>query len=470
MAQMHVRQREADFGMMQGQAQQHSSIQPDDRAAPRSIELLRWLRLAGPGRSSARRCLLAVVMVGCVAWLGWNAYGWHHWISANRSLSAGHNKQAANHLTAALRVWPKDAGVHLLAARVSWLNEDFEGAEHHLALCQNDPAAADAAQLERVLVRAAKGDVDAVEGFCYALLEEKHPQTPMVLRALAIGNLPLLRLGETARMLDRWLELEPDHPQAIYLYARVHQQTGNNLDALKFFRRAIELDPSRNDARLALASLHLDLGQAQEALPLLQEACRREPSNTGAKSRLAQGLAMLGRTEEAAVLLDEVLTLRPSLASALLERGKIALRDERLAEAEDYLQQACQSEPNNRAAHYQLLQCLKQGGKTSEARATQERLSQIDDDSKRINDIITVELPQGRLNPELHAELGELLLNAGAVDDGLRWINRALQLAPRLPRAHRALARHYQSLGQARLAQQHLSMIDPADAESQTPQ
>jgi tetratricopeptide (TPR) repeat protein len=475
---MQVREPDADIKI--DPAQRETTAQPSDRNSSRSLfsaplaalgAPLCWLRLAGPNRSPLRRGAVAVLVLGIAAWIaGWNGYAWYHRALGTRSLEAGESQIALKHFQSALRVWPDDAATQLLAARAAWRVQQVDLAEAYLKKCQSTSSLAEHAQFERLLLRASKGEIDAVGGVCQAMLVQQHPEAPLILEALALGNLMQLRLAQSAQALDRWLEIEPDNPQAIYLDARVHQQTGNNEDALAFFRRTVELDPERNDARLQLASLHLDLGQAQEAVPYLEEARRREPDNIAVQARLAQGLALLARTKEAAVLLDKVLLLRPHLGIALVERGKIALRDGDLEHAEQCLQQACTSEPGNRAAHYQLLQCLKQAGKTSEARAVQERLSQIDENSKRINDIITVELPRQRLDPDLHAELGELLLKAGAVDDGLRWLNRALQMDPRLSRAHRALAAHYDSLGQASLAQQHLALIDPVDAEPPVPQ
>jgi tetratricopeptide (TPR) repeat protein len=315
------------------------------------------------------------------------------------------------------------------------------------------------------LLRASRGETDAVGRFCQALIEQDHPDTPLILEALAQGEMALLRFADANRHLDQWLALAPDRAHAIFLKGRLQYQAGNGQEALVLLRRAVELDPERDDASLLLAGLYLDLGQAQEALPHLEAVCRRQPQNDYAKARLAQGLVLLGRQEEAVPILDDVLRQRPDLVIALLERGKLALRAGDLDRAEDWLQKACKRDPGNRAAHYQLLQCRKQLGKASEVRTVQQQLDQIDQDATRLREIMTVHLPQRRHDPDLHAELGELYLNAGLVAEGISWLNRALQGAPRHARAHQALARHYQSLGQAVQAQQHRTLgglPDPA--------
>jgi ribulose-5-phosphate 4-epimerase/fuculose-1-phosphate aldolase len=72
-----------------------------------------------------------------------------------------------------------------------------------------------------------------------------------------------------------------------------------------------------------------------------------------------------------------------------------------------WLEQACKREVGNRAAHYQLLQCLKRSGnsKVKEVRAIQERLDQIDEATTRMHEIVTVELPAG-------TQVGQALLCA----------------------------------------------------------
>jgi predicted Zn-dependent protease len=177
----------------------------------------------------------------------------------------------------------------------------------------------------------------------------------------------------------------------------------------------------------------------------------------------------LGRPEEATQLLDDVLQRNPDMPLALLERAKLALREGQLEQAEPWLARACERDRGDRAAHYQYLQCLNQLGKTKEARSVQTRMDKIDLDATRMREIVTSELPERPFDPELQAELGELLLNVGVDKDGYTWLDRALKVDPRNDRAHRALADYYDSLGQRSLADQHRAMVEPA-AESRTSQ
>src|SRR5687768_2924584 len=81
---------------------------------------LRSLRLTGPQRSLFRRTLLAVFIFLVAGWsVGWQAYGWYHWLAGNRSLSGDHCHEALAHYQAALSAWPSDAPTELAAARAA---------------------------------------------------------------------------------------------------------------------------------------------------------------------------------------------------------------------------------------------------------------------------------------------------------------------------------------------------------------
>jgi Tfp pilus assembly protein PilF len=55
----------------------------------------------------------------------------------------------------------------------------------------------------------------------------------------------------------------------------------------------------------------------------------------------------------------------------------------------------------------------------------------------------------------LQCELGVILLRNGFVEQGLRWLNRAVQQDAPCPAAHQALADYYQRIGNAEQAELH---------------
>jgi tetratricopeptide (TPR) repeat protein len=409
------------------------------------------------------RVALALLVLGAGVWfLSWRVFGWHHLSEAKRALQRDHFREALDHLQASLRIWPDDPQVLFLAARAARRVGNLELADQMLKLCEGSPTVAEDAPLERALLRATRGEVDEVGGYCQSLLEQGHPEAPLIREALAQGFSVTMRLPEASFYLDQWLEEAPEHPQALYQKGRLELQSANQQEAAGFLRRVVALDPERDDARLLLAGVLLELSQAQEALTHLETLARRLPGNPLVQVRLAQCLDLLGRQQESVELLDDVLRRQPHLAAALVGRGKLALRAGDFEKAERYLQEACVREPADVVAKYQLFLCLKQRGKANEAKAVLEERNRLEKDLARLHDIAAGEMSQRPRDPALHAEVGAILLRLGTPDQGVRWLEGALRLAPHNAAAHRALAQHYQSIGQFGRAERHRALAgDP---------
>ena len=84
------------------------------------------------------------------------------------------------------------------------------------------------------------------------------------------------------------------------------------------------------------------------------------------------------------------------------------------------------------------------------------RIQQIEDDLKRIHELATVQLERWPHDPDLMYEFGVILLRAGAEEQGLAWLDRALlESNDRHAPTHKALADYYKKKGNSRLAAQH---------------
>jgi len=91
----------------------------------------------------------------------------------------------------------------------------------------------------------------------------------------AVPNpLNLLRVN---RELDRTLELNPNHADALAarggLYRQLPWMLGGNLDkAVEYLSRSLQLDPNSPTVLIELAQTYRDKGQPDRAVPILQEA------------------------------------------------------------------------------------------------------------------------------------------------------------------------------------------------------
>jgi tetratricopeptide (TPR) repeat protein len=412
--------------------------------------------------------VLAATVFGVLAWIvSWRANGWYHLRAARAALGVDHCRAALEHLHASLRVWPEDAEVLFLTARAARRVGELDLAGYYLSQCESSPALKARVPLEQAMLRAMRGEVDAVAPYCVAELKNDHADSALIVEALVEGYMAVLRFPEAAGLLQSWLEKAPNHPQALFLKGRMELQSTNAQEALTHFRRVVDLDGDRDDARLFLAGLCLELGQAREALPHLELLRHRLPANIVIQARLGRCLVLLGRHEEAEAMLDAVLAQDPNMATALLERGKLALSGGQLDDAAELLQKACDRDRGNRVAFYQLWLCRTRQKKTAEARPLQERMNELDRDTTRLHQIASGELSRRPRDPALHTEVGEIFLRIGAVDPGVRWLTAALRIDPEHAPAHRALAKHYDATGRRRLAEEHRALA--GDAGPATP-
>lgn len=410
-----------------------------------------------PGRTVGVAALLGLIGVG-VYLAGRQVWASAQLRAGRAALERHHYAEARRRLEACLRVRPDAPEVLLLSARAARRTQDFETADRRLDAYLRLRGEDDDLTVERALVRAERGEVDAVEPFCRALVARNHPATPLALEALTAGYLRSYRLEDAELSLKFWAERLPDDVQALLFRGTIFELRLNPQEALCTYRRAVELDPEFDDARARLAVNLLELVQASEALPHLEYLVSRRPDNPAYRVELARCQAQLGAHDKALELLDEVLARRPDHGPALAERGIQTLQGGRAADAEPFLRRACALMPADYQLHYQWLQCLARLGRAGELRAVQDRLKAIEDDIKRLKDIVTLHMQRAPHNPDLHYELGMIAMRAGNLRDGLRWFESALRHDPVHAPSHQALAGYYQRVGQLGRAARHLEV------------
>ncbi len=408
---------------------------------------------------SPRRLLIASVLLGLFSGTALLAYlhlaAWHHLRAARLALQHYHTRQAIRHLQICLKTWPADADALFLAARISRRIDNYVEAEIALNKYEAQRGCDEAAELERVLLRAARGDVDRSAGFCKHWIDQGHPDAPFIFEAMVHGYLHAYRLPEARRLLQRWRQAQPDNPQTFFVEGELHDSEGMASEAAACYQQVLHIDPQHEEARLKLTAALLEQRAFTEAIPHLEYLRQHQPDNLQVLVRLATCYAFLEQAEEAVRLLEDVLARKPDFAPALAERGKIALDREEYAAAENWLREAITRNPSDRSAHYNLVQCLRHLGKEVEAQEQEQKLHRLESDLKRLGEIATRDMSQAPHKAALHYELGALFLRNGLVESGLQWLNSAIQLDAQYAPAHQTLAEYYQQIGYSELAEQH---------------
>ena len=370
---------------------------------------------------------------------------WQHYRAARTELQRYHNPQAFRYLQACLRVWRDDPDVKFLAARVARRAGRYDEANQLLENYQRTRGLDDALTFERLLLTAERSGDDGTMGLCRRHIEQGHPDTPLLYEALTRGYLRQYRLAEARGCLGRWLEAQPDNPEALCLQGQLYLDYEQvRSAAVETYRRAVEVDPDHEEARLGLAVALLESRQYAEAAEQLEEVRRRQPDNLRVRVGLAECRDMLGGREEAERQVREVLAERPDYPQALALLGRLQMEAGQFTEAEASLRRALAGNPADVRARHNFSQCLRHNGKEEEARAQGKVLQRREDDLKRFHEIVTRELARAPHDAALHCTLGELLLRSGYRAEGLRWLESALREDPQYEPARKALAEYGQ--------------------------
>lgn len=401
---------------------------------------------------------VAVLLGGVLAFAG--GWAWVEWNlrQARRAVAAGHNLEAVHYLERCRSLDRDHPKVLLLSARVARRTGSMDLAQDQLDRYWAKRGDDDDLVLERLLLRASRGEVDELTPVFLKRIDAGDPAAELLLEALVIGCLQQFRLGEAAGFLKLWQRRHPDGVAAVWLEGRLHDQNDKPGDALACYRQVLEDDPAHDEARLRLAEGLVQLSQGEEALGHLDYLRHRIGYHPEVEVLRARSLLLLGRTDEAGGVLDDLLKRDPDHPTALAERGVLARRagDGELAEA--MLRKAVVRDAGNAHTRFQLFQTLVYNKKPEEARQEEARFKQLEDDLKRMRALINSQMKQTPTDPEVYYEVAMIALRSGLPRETLRWLQAGLRVDPDHLPTHRALATWYQKMGNPVLSARHRSL------------
>jgi tetratricopeptide (TPR) repeat protein len=428
----------------------------------------RTLRLlARPFRLAARRPLLtaAVLAVAAVGLLfaGWR-YAVHEWQQAEADVREERFQEARRRLDVCLRVWPQSTDVHLLAARTARRTGDLAAAEGHLNRClELNAGATDRVQVEFLLLRVQAGEVDELATPLFDLVARGHPDSREILDTIARAYSHRMRYRLTYACLTRWIEVEPDYAKPYYWRGWVQERLNNQKGATVDYHKAIEIDPDLVPARLRIAEMLLEDKQAPEAEPHLAILMRLAPDDPQVRSRLGICRFLQGDAAEARRLLEGSLPQLGNDAAVLVTLANIDIQEERAADAERRLRDVLRFDASDTEALFVLAAALQMQGKSAEAEAAlaeHTRKRQVVD---RINDLLKEKADGPNATAADYVEIGTLFLSIGRERLGVYWLERATEKDPACQPAHRALADHYETKGDAAATAFHRRQVRGPD-------
>jgi tetratricopeptide (TPR) repeat protein len=382
-----------------------------------------------------------VILVGYLALLGCiRLWAESQWRAAEEAWREDRVEDARRCVQRSLAIWPWNAAAHLLAARVERLSGAYRKAEHHLKELKELQGMTAEIQLEWVLLRAQGGELDSLEANLHHCLAENHPQSSVILEALARCYIRELRHRSAHHCLRQWLAREPDNLRALYWRGWVREKLDFKEGAFQDYRSILERIPGRWQIRLRLAQMYLEDARVREAgedLKLLEDM---SPRPRALALALGQLRFMQGRMQEARDLFDEYLAQDATHAGALTYRAKLA---DCPIEAESWFRRALKADPAFLDARFGLFTSLnQQSNREKEAAMEWQRCQDYQAKFRRLRSLLA-DLERSP-SADLLAEAGEIMLKNGNESLGRQFLVKALRSHGGDPGSHRILARYFE--------------------------
>ena len=199
------------------------------------------------------------------------------------------------------------------------------------------------------------------------------PNNPAVLTKLAVECMQIGELERARVVSKRLYDLEPENPDAQYVYGRILQETQRFQEILDpLARKMVAARPNDPHALFLLGMVDYDQGNEEESRKEFNRSLELEPKNNDARYYLAMLDERQGNFDAARKGLEQVVNADSNHAGAQQELGVIRLRQGDIAGARTALEIAQKLRPDVPQTHYQLGLAYARLGMTEEAKTQTE--------------------------------------------------------------------------------------------------
>lgn len=357
---------------------------------------------------------------------------------------------ARERLSVAVQLRSRKPELWLLSAQAARRDGDLEAAKNHLAKYETlaGPSTPDGV-LESSLLHAQQGEIERDVYTLMGKVDAGHPATEQILESLAVGSVHIYEFDRAGFWVHHLLSRFPQNPVGRLIRAQMDDVLGKRDRAAAGCRELLHDHPNNWKARILLAGLLYRAQQYSEAADHYAELHGRRPNELSPILGLIRCRERLGRFDDTRPLIELLDRDFSSNSDAMLECGRFAAAENRVVDAEMFLRKAVALAPNDHEIHYQLGLVLERSGKPAEAREHLELFKRIEADLTRLDGLLKDVVKNPR-DPEPRREAGLICLRNGQVNEGLRWLLGAVEIAPADKATHRALADFF--LGQGDLA------------------
>ncbi len=273
------------------------------------------------------------------------------------------------------------------------------------------------------------------------------------------------RHDQAAALYRRALEIDPDEPTALYLYALFNFEAGQTQAALTLLTKVVELRPDHAQARFTLANLLHWRGDYAAAAAGYKTVLALQPEHLAAHIGLAKALRDEGELDEAAAACRAALDLDPDSAEAREAYGGVMAAQGRTGPAIDAYRAAIALQPGLASAQIGLALALLGEDQPREALDAADAALAVDrtladgwfargsalKGLRRLEDAATALEQAVALDPGQaisHLRLGNVYGELEKGEEAIKALREAISLDPTLAEAHASLGSLYLLTGQ----------------------
>lgn len=354
------------------------------------------------------------------------------------------------------------AEAHFLLARAYRRLEDFDAARAHLKRAHDLGWDTEKLEREQWIALAQTGQFSRMRRHFPELFVNAGADGPEISNGFVLMELSQFRLHSALAVINAWKRDFPKDARPHFLRGRIGSVVRNWKEAEREFAKAVELDPEFLQARYELARTRMELHQFKPAEETLRDGLSRFPDDPTMIVLLATTLRKREDNAGARELLERHWDTIGDRHDALSERGHIELASERPKKAVTYFRKAVGTKSVDLATRYAYAQALR-AAKQTEAAA--EQLAIVNEATKPIARLgkIMPRLIDEPENVPLRFEIAELTWKHKSRKEGAKWFHSVLQFDAHHKPTHLALAKHYELLGNKKLAATYRSKAQASD-------
>ena len=271
----------------------------------------------------------------------------------------------------------------------------------------------------------AAGRLDEAARFASEALGER-PDDPDALFILGILAVKMRQPSQAIGRFEAILRTKPDSFDALFWLSYLLRTVDRPQEAAEMASRAVAVQPGTAPAWDQLGLCQLDLGAPYDALASFQRACELSPDFGAFHSNLALALQAVGRNGEAIEALQRALAAGFSLPGTYYRLGDAYMIESQPEPAAECASAILQKDPNSRTGTLLMARALIGSGKVEEgARFAQKAIG----------------LAPGNAVPV--AYFGRALQSLGRIEEADEQFRRSIELEPNQGFAYHSLVHNH---------------------------